>query len=558
MNMIFQKKYILLLCSIWLGLLLVGCNSKSDEVEQNSNEETGQALEETYEGQPSIVKRFINRFSRKAVRGTQDAVVGSQNMNAIRKINRYYQRVERQLDLGGDLVDAPFQTQRQLREGNEVFGWHPYYMGNAYESYNFSLLSTIAYFSYDVDPETGGYRSEEPINGWKTTALIDSAHAKGCKVVLSVTNHGKQNNEDFLYNLNAQQNLIDSLIYLLDYRKADGINIDFENLPAGSRESLTRFIQTLSAVLKQLNPKYQISIALPAVDHTQAFDIEALISDVDRFIIMGYDYHSGASSKPGPVAPLPPKGKKISGYNLQNTVDDYLKAGLPQSKMIMAFPYYGRVWQSSNLNFSDGIFKESLTYRAIKSSYEPFYTMNYDSNSTSYNFQYIDTTTNQYVECWFDNEVTLSKKYDWVIDQKLRGIGIWALGYDNGYTELWQLIDDKFTELPPAKITKSRTIANFLNRRGVYVNTGIAFLIMFMFGGVVFALLKKEVSHELFSKRWFLSSYIFITILLLLLWLQFMGWATMRTWAFWSGIYIGYLIINYLSIFKFKTNNRLP
>ncbi len=37
------------------------------------------------------------------------------------------------------------------------------------------------------------------------------------------------------------------------------------------------------------------------------------------------------------------------------------------------------------------------------------------------------------------------KKYDQVLRRNLAGIGIWALGYDDGYTELWDLIAVKFS-----------------------------------------------------------------------------------------------------------------
>ena len=35
---------------------------------------------------------------------------------------------------------------RQIIPGKEVFGWHPYWMGNAWENYPFELLSTLSFF----------------------------------------------------------------------------------------------------------------------------------------------------------------------------------------------------------------------------------------------------------------------------------------------------------------------------------------------------------------------------------------------------------------------------
>tara|TARA_B110000483_G_C18204362_1_gene546881 strand:- start:6212 stop:6766 length:555 start_codon:yes stop_codon:yes gene_type:complete len=58
-----------------------------------------------------------------------------------------------------------------------------------------------------------------------------------------------------------------------------------------------------------------------------------------------------------------------------------------------------------------------------------------------FNIVYPDNTTK---EVWFDDDYTLGKKYDFAITNNLRGIGIWALGYDNGYNQLWDVIESKF------------------------------------------------------------------------------------------------------------------
>ena len=70
----------------------------------------------------------------------------------------------------------------KIKSENEVFGWHPYWMGSAWESYPFELLSTISYFSYKLDPNTGSYSNPRQMEEWRTTAMIDSAKLKKTKV----------------------------------------------------------------------------------------------------------------------------------------------------------------------------------------------------------------------------------------------------------------------------------------------------------------------------------------------------------------------------------------
>ena len=53
---------------------------------------------------------------------------------------------------------------------------------------------------------------------------------------------------------------------------------------------------------------------------------------------------------------------------------------------------------------------------------------------------------NDYRQLFFEDVKSLSIKYDWIKKNKIGGVGIWALGYDNGYPELWDLLTDKFSQ----------------------------------------------------------------------------------------------------------------
>lgn len=543
-------KYNLLIIGLLVGFVALGQEQEATEFAEQ--------VEDFYDNQPSLVKQFFRRMRSRTVNTVRRNTIGSNNTAKLYRARRIYRQFAMAygVETGGEVInDVEYHTNSVLREDVEVFGWHPYFMGNAYENYSFNLLSTIAYFSYDIDPNTGDYRYEEPIKDWKTTGLIDSAHQAGCKVLLTISNLGSENNRLFFANQLAQQNLIDSLINLLGERNADGINIDFENIPKSNRNDFTNFVKSLSVILKQINPNYKITMALPAVDHNKAFDIEQLKPVVDYFIIMGYDYHY-RNSNPGSIAPLPNLNLAKSGFNLRKTVIDYVSAGLPKSRMIMALPYYGTIWESNTSNFNNSSFRQYVTYRAIKTTYEPFYDAQFDTTTNSYYFNSFDTATQQYIKCWYENEHSLAIKYDWINDEELRGVGVWALGYDNGYVDMWQLLDEKFTTVPSEK--SSWRIVKFLVANSRYFMVGITYLMSFIFIGVVIALLKKEVSHFLFTNFWFRSIYLFTFIAFIALWLYLLGYFNTKLWWFILGLYLGYLLINYYSLLRFKRKSRLP
>jgi hypothetical protein len=158
---------------------------------------------------------------------------------------------------------------------------------------------------------------------------------------------------------------------------------------------------------------------------------------------MGYEIHGVRSKTAGPISPLR-SGNRWTPLNLERSVDEYLIAGVPPKKLLLGVPYYGIEWQTYDLKFPSKVkkFERYHTFRNIKKI-----TKNYssviDEPSLSKYYAYRDQNNN-YRQIWFDDSLTLGMKYDWVKEKSIGGVGIWALGYDNGHTELWHLLAKKF------------------------------------------------------------------------------------------------------------------
>ena len=58
----------------------------------------------------------------------------------------------------------------------------------------------------------------------------------------------------------------------------------------------------------------------------------------------------------------------------------------------------------------------------------------------------IYTEKGQIFQIYFDNETSLGLKYDLVNQSGIAGIGIWALGYDGEYPNLWNLLAEKLPQ----------------------------------------------------------------------------------------------------------------
>jgi spore germination protein YaaH len=401
---------------------------QSDDIKAEETEENFAPIEQ---------KNLLNSYGYiyDALNGKNDIITSSNfTWDSVQKV--YY-------------VEDP--KYKKIKDDKEVFGWHPYWMGSAWQSYPFELLSTISYFSYKLDPDTGSYTNPAQIAEWRSTAMIDSAHAKNTKVLLTVSSHGKKNNDLFLSDEGKWGTLIDSISVLLIERDADGVDLNFEQLPYFKRRNFNRFVEQMKTQLslRITSKKPIVSVTLPAVDSREIFDIEELQKHADLMVIMGYDYNTGTQLQ-GAVAPL--QSVEVKGISLSNTLSFYLNSGIDPNKTVLALPYYGSMWEGTvdNSGATTSNFERKVTYREVMNLFNEEYTqannispiLERKSMTNYFNLTYPDLTTK---EIWFDDDYTLGKKYDYALSNNLRGIGIWALGYDNGYGQLWDVIDEKFS-----------------------------------------------------------------------------------------------------------------
>ncbi|MEM9024317.1 MAG: glycosyl hydrolase family 18 protein, partial [Bacteroidota bacterium] len=192
----------------------------------------------------------------------------------------------------GDSLQADGQIDTLLPNAT-VFGWHPYWMGSAYREYNFSLLSAVAYFSYELDQQTGGYTS---VAQWKNTELVDAAHQYGTRVLLTVSSCGEFENAAFLSDPALHQVLADSLIALLQLKNGDGVALAFQQVPASASTGFSQLVATLRQRLQAANPNFQLVVAVPGSTTLSAYRIRDLQPNVDYFVINGYNYHDAHSA----------------------------------------------------------------------------------------------------------------------------------------------------------------------------------------------------------------------------------------------------------------------
>ncbi|TMD84623.1 MAG: hypothetical protein E6I74_02300 [Chloroflexi bacterium] len=347
------------------------------------------------------------------------------------------------------------------RLSREVFGFAPYWALSNSGSWNYSLLSTVAYFGLTLNGD-GSFNTTDPgWTGWNSQALVDTtnrAHRAGDRVVLVIKNFNEAAINQIVTSSAVTQAAIDNTIAAVASKNLDGVNVDFEGYSSASypniQSGLTNFVAQLTAQLHQRLPG-----AVSSVDTYSGsaswdggfFNISTLAPAADALFVMAYDMASG--NTPGHASANAP----LNGwtYNDNTAVRQYLLKA-PASKIILGVPYYGYKWSTVNT-----LPNAAATGGAVAETYSQIpgdltcainLTTGWDASAGSPWAAWWSPAVNDpcggnhnsWRELYYDDARSLGLKYDLVNAADLKGTGIWALGYDGGSADLWNELQLKF------------------------------------------------------------------------------------------------------------------
>lgn len=265
-------------------------------------------------------------------------------------------------------------------------------------------------------------------------------------------------------------------------------------LPLTNRsQQLQNFLRLLSARLHAGPHKSLIALSMPAVDSTRTYaNLQHVQDVVQLFILKAFDYTPYNQVVPGPLAPLNP-GDPWGPYSVTTSVAYYLQFGhVPRPQLVVGFPHLAKYWQVDSVGnelVGDEHAPEYWTNRQLR-SHLPLGDTKLDLTSLSRNTSSLARTYGlDPPQAWWEDSTSLAPKYAWVKKEQLAGVGIWALGYDDGSRQTWHLLQASFTTKKPAPPTP-----NLLERlyalRHVLLFAGVV-LIGFMLLGLLIALFRN-------------------------------------------------------------------
>jgi spore germination protein YaaH len=365
----------------------------------------------------------------------------------------------------------------------EIMGFAPYWGISQNANWNYSLLTTVAYFGLGIRSNGTLNEADQGWSGWNSTDLatvIRNAHNAGDRVVAVIKpspgageTTASTVNSIVTSSANTQQAINNAIFLMNGPQNIDGINVDFEGSSLNYPQAQSGFTSFMTQLSQQVHATFPgASITVDTYSGSASWDggifkIGDLAPVVDYMFVMAYDMSFGnmpaGGAQAGPNAPL-------NGwtYNDTTSVNQYLSKA-PAQRVVLGVPYYGYKWCTVDASPYSAATRDSrnnvvcpngggtptaATYSETLTDFGCALQLqkNWDATAQSPWASWNSPASNDPCggnfgstrELYYDDATSLGMKYDLVNNNNLRGAGMWALGYDGGSQDLWNELQVKF------------------------------------------------------------------------------------------------------------------
>jgi spore germination protein len=328
----------------------------------------------------------------------------------------------------------------------EILGFQPFWLlDSANQSYE-SYLTSYTYFGLQIGDDGRIRRENSPGElepGWnnlqteRVKSTLNRIAQYDMKRSLAVQNANESSIERLLEDPEAAaNNLIDDVRPIMETYDFNDLNLDIESFssaPVEKRAAFTTFVRTVKAGMDR-NELGTLSIDVTPVSFFKQhlIDVPAIAEDVDTVVVMAYDYHYSGSYTSGPVAPLGGAGKSIE-FDVTTTVQEALKV-LPRDKILLGIPTYGYEWHTLSPHPRSeviaGTGKAATAKRIERTIANCKDCITGRDEEARQPYAIIPTSTGYYRQIFYEDATSMREKIDLAQAYGLKGIAIWALGYE--------------------------------------------------------------------------------------------------------------------------------
>jgi len=258
------------------------------------------------------------------------------------------------------------------------------------------------------------------VQGEKDQAVLDLVADKGLKLLPLLKNMGKagvwipEAVEGLINGPAARQDqFVDGLKAQLAEFNASGVVINWEQVDPSYKPAMSSFLTRLASSLH--DDSLELWLCVPMGSDLNAFDLDALAPQVDRFVALLHDENAEGDT-PGPIASM----DWVNGW-LDTLVDEY---GDP-SQWVISLGAYGYDWADGETEAATISFQDAMS-RAGRASLA---TCEFDELSYNPHFSYEDTGVGHTV--WFLDAVSFVNQLMVSRLHQVGGVAISRLGTED-------------------------------------------------------------------------------------------------------------------------------
>jgi len=329
----------------------------------------------------------------------------------------------------------------------EIIGFQPYWLVNAGKQSYSNDVTTLAYFSLALEPDGTIRKYDNPGEfepGWAKlhtdtfTATLSAHRKKGTKLSLLVQNM----DEDEILTLLEEPEvhgakLVEEVAPVMREKGFTDLNLDIESFTDTSeatRSSYVQFVRTVKDELTRQNlGTLTVELTPKAAIALQLSDVARIGEIADSLVLMAYDFHYMYSPLAGPVAPIGGV-PTVAEYDVETALKETLRYA-PKEKVILGIPLYGYEWETLRATPGSPVIPGSYQVSSAKKVADLVSQCKDCSQSFDPVFQepsivYPGEMTGHYQQIFYENKKALEAKIALAEKYQLRGVAVWALGYE--------------------------------------------------------------------------------------------------------------------------------
>ena len=247
------------------------------------------------------------------------------------------------------------------------------------------------------------------------------------------------------YTSETRKKFAEDILRVINLYHLDGVDIDWEYPGYNTgrdvsvdRPNFTLMMANISKVVKEANPDYLVTAAVPGgrwgIDRYQ---VAELSKHMDYFHLMTYDFHSETAAYHH--CALYSTTNTSTGSSADYSVRAYHDAGAPYSKLVVGAAFYGRVYiLSGPATTSTGLGSTNVVSSGNYITYTSIYN-DYLLHRSSTILYYHDVeaqagyiySKDENKVIVFDDPASVAAKYNYTVSKNLGGLMYWENGEDS-------------------------------------------------------------------------------------------------------------------------------